>query len=488
VPGPYDPSLEEAERIAASRASLFAAAVAGAPASFDWRNAGGNYVTPIVSQGGCGSCVAFGCIAAMESLVKISRHDPGAAVDLSEADLWFCWGPSHGAGACPGGGWWPDGAYEGMKTGVVDAACFPYTDANQPCNRCADSANRTTKITGWHKLMTPAEMKTHISTVGPVTACFTVYEDFYYHYVGDVYTYNAATSGNVIGGHCICIVGYDDAQRCWIAKNSWGPAWGESGYFRMTYGNCGLDDQMWAPEGIVQGATGGRLEVIARGSDQALWHMWQVAPNNGWSGWESLGGWIDSPVISRNADGRLEIFVIGSDHALWHKWQVAPNNGWSGWESLGGWIDRLALGQNADGRLEVFARGSDGALWHMWQTAPNNGWSGWESLGGWIDQLTVGQNAGAAFLSAASAVDVDEMPTPAMAESKAGMPRPEMAGTTDAGTQSAMPEPAMAAAAYVPAKPQPAKPKAQPAKHKAQPAKPKGQSAKSEAASYEADD
>jgi hypothetical protein len=28
-------------------------------------------------------------------------------------------------------------------------------------------------------------------------------------------------------------------------------------------------------------------------------------------------------------------------------WQTAPNSGWSGWASLGGWIDRLAVGQNA---------------------------------------------------------------------------------------------------------------------------------------------
>ncbi|WP_447600625.1 S8 family peptidase [Nitrospira sp. Nam80] len=52
--------------------------------------------------------------------------------------------------------------------------------------------------------------------------------------------------------------------------------------------------------------TGGRLEVFARGSDKALWHKWQTAPNNGWSTWASLGGWVNQPVVTRNADGRLE--------------------------------------------------------------------------------------------------------------------------------------------------------------------------------------
>jgi hypothetical protein len=51
--------------------------------------------------------------------------------------------------------------------------------------------------------------------------------------------------------------------------------------------------------------------------------------------------------VHRNADGRLEAFVIGSDHALWHRWQLTPGDDWSGWASLGGWIDQLAVDVNA---------------------------------------------------------------------------------------------------------------------------------------------
>jgi acylphosphatase len=137
----------------------------------------------------------------------------------------------------------------------------------------------------------------------------------------------------------------------------------------------------------------GRLEVFARGSDKAVWHIWQTAPNNGWSGWVSMGGWVDIIQVSQNADGRLELFVRGSDGAVWHNWQTAPNNGWSGWASMGGWVDIIQVAQNADGRLEIFARGSDGAVWHNWQTAPNNGWSGWATMGGWVDIIQVAQNA-----------------------------------------------------------------------------------------------
>ena len=42
--------------------------------------------------------------------------------------------------------------------------------------------------------------------------------------------------------------------------------------------------------------------------------------------WSSLGGVLTSNITAgRNADGRLEVFVRGTDNALWHQWQTAPN-------------------------------------------------------------------------------------------------------------------------------------------------------------------
>lgn len=38
-----------------------------------------------------------------------------------------------------------------------------------------------------------------------------------------------------IGGHAVLAVGYEDAARHFIIRNSWGPAWGDKGYFYMPY-------------------------------------------------------------------------------------------------------------------------------------------------------------------------------------------------------------------------------------------------------------
>ena len=116
----------------------------------------------------------------------------------------------------------------------------------------------------------------------------------------------------------------------------------------------------------------GRLEVFARGTDNALYHIWQTAPNNGWSDWGGLGGiLVADPAVGQNADGRLEVFARGTDNALYHIWQTAPNNGWSDWGGLGGiLVADPAVGQNADGRLEAFGTGTDGALYHTFGRPP----------------------------------------------------------------------------------------------------------------------
>jgi C1A family cysteine protease len=96
-----------------------------------------------------------------------------------------------------------------------------------------------------------ADLKTWLSTRGPLASAFTVYSDFFLWYSSGVYRH---VSGDFLGLHCTCVIGYDDAAGCWICKNSWGAGWGESGFFRIAYGQCGIDSTMWAVDGILQPA------------------------------------------------------------------------------------------------------------------------------------------------------------------------------------------------------------------------------------------
>ena len=61
-------------------------------------------------------------------------------------------------------------------------------------------------------------IKNWLATRGSVTGGFIVYQDFF-SYRSGVYRH---VSGASAGGHGVEIVGHNDAQSCWICKNSWG--------------------------------------------------------------------------------------------------------------------------------------------------------------------------------------------------------------------------------------------------------------------------
>lgn len=390
-----------AARDAATAAPAFAPAV-------DWRNRNGNHVTPVKDQKQCGSCVSFGCTALVESMASIER---GQLLDLSEADSHFC--SSHGA-SC--GGWnQNDCLAQIQQRGVVPDALFPYmaafenppqTDPNTHlwiphCGNVPNRAAAAVKIGSHGSLVSLVDRKNYLSNVGPCVASFDVYDDFF-SYGNGVYHH---VTGALVGGHCVEVIGYSEAEQCWICKNSWGTGFGIAGFFKIGYGECHFDTysfgtaqgvQIPAPPvawhgyenlgGILTSKpnaaawAANRIDVVARGTDSAVWHRWWDGSR--WNGWESLGGILQgAPAICSWASGRLDIFAVGTDHHLYHKWF---QGGWSGWENLGGVLSSepcaVSWGPN---RIDVFARGMDSAMWHLWWDGAH--WGGWESLGGTLD-------------------------------------------------------------------------------------------------------
>ncbi|MCX6927272.1 MAG: hypothetical protein NT154_29320 [Verrucomicrobia bacterium] len=117
----------------------------------------------------------------------------------------------------------------------------------------------------------------------------------------------------------------------------------------------------------------GRLFLLLRQVDGALFYRAQVVPNGGWGEPVSLGGtdllWPVS--LGRGADGRLELWAVGTDGQLHTRCQVALNrpDAWSNWTAMGGTSLQagVTLSSNAAGDLEVFVLGSDGALWRGWR-------------------------------------------------------------------------------------------------------------------------
>lgn len=206
-----------------------------APAHFDWRDQGGvNFASPILNQANCGSCVAFAAVSTLETQMNIARKTPSSPWAYSTQHLFAC-----GGGGCQTG-WTPFSALEFMKTqGVPDEACFPYKSgadgADLACSAsCANSAARSQKIStyGMPTFLFPDNNAVKAALVkGPLLAVMRVYEDFLF-YTGGVYKH---VTGAMAGGHAVSIVGWDDTDKAWIVRNSWGEDWGEKGYFRIAW-------------------------------------------------------------------------------------------------------------------------------------------------------------------------------------------------------------------------------------------------------------
>merc|ERR1711879_153556 len=81
---------------------------------------------------------------------------------------------------------------------------------------------------------------------GPMEVAFSVYADFE-NYAGGIYHH---VSGESVGGHAVKVVGWgvDNGVNYWKIANSWNPYWGEKGYFRIKFGEGGIDAQAVASD------------------------------------------------------------------------------------------------------------------------------------------------------------------------------------------------------------------------------------------------
>ncbi|MER5489196.1 hypothetical protein ABT024_39160 [Streptomyces sp. NPDC002812] len=122
-----------------------------------------------------------------------------------------------------------------------------------------------------------------------------------------------------------------------------------------------------------------RIDVFARGNDDALWQKSYV--NGEWTGWSKRGGALaSSPTAVSGGPGQIEVFakLASNGNVGQLSWTAA-----SGWSSF--WLDlgRVSVGAptaaQVGSRVNVYARATDNTLWQWYRIG--NGPSGtWQQM------------------------------------------------------------------------------------------------------------
>jgi len=205
----------------------------------NWTSKG--VVGQVLNQGQCGSCWSF---SAAESLTSFTALKNGTIIYYSEQELVDCSG-SFGNEGCNGGvvQW----AYDYvLKNSIESSEDYPYKGFQSRCKKDATQYKQYMPLTSYVEI--DSGDCNHLAQAiqqQPVSIAIDASGLAFQLYKTGIYS-NCKTSLN----HAILLTGYSsqNGSGYWLALNSWGEGWGESGYIQFALGNtCGICQQATYP-------------------------------------------------------------------------------------------------------------------------------------------------------------------------------------------------------------------------------------------------
>src|ERR1700730_4172938 len=204
----------------------------GLPPSVDLRPK----MPPVYNQGQLGSCTAN----AIAGAVEFNEMQEGAG-EATPSRLFIYYGERQieGTVAQDSGAQIRDGIKVVATLGAPPETDWPYdiTKFSQRPPQSAYSDAQQDLVASYARVVQDiTQMRGCLAEGYPFVLGFTVYESFESDTVAQTGIVPMPRSGEqVLGGHCVVAVGYDDSKRMFIIRNSWGDGWGIKGYCMMPY-------------------------------------------------------------------------------------------------------------------------------------------------------------------------------------------------------------------------------------------------------------
>lgn len=190
---------------------------------------------PIEDQGALGSCTGNAIVGALEFL---ELKDKLPLVDLSRLFVYYNERVMEHTVQSDAGAQIRDGIKSVAKQGVCSEKKWPYIISKftvKPPAACYKEALQH-HIVEYHRLTTLDDMRSCLAEGYPFVFGFTVYESFESEQVAKTGVVQMPKKNErLLGGHAVVGVGYNDKQKRFIVRNSWGTDWGKKGYFTMPY-------------------------------------------------------------------------------------------------------------------------------------------------------------------------------------------------------------------------------------------------------------
>jgi C1A family cysteine protease len=217
---------------------------------------------PVYNQGQLGSCTANaigGTIQFLQMKQNLKNFVP------SRLFIYYNERAMEGTINSDSGAMIRDGIKSVGDLGVCPEPMWPYSDQDpgvftqKPSDPCYAKATNYQALNYRRVPRTLNQMKACLSAGFPFVYGFSVYESFETQKVaktGKVPMPNTSKE-QLLGGHAVLAVGYNESEGAFIVRNSWGTDWGLKGYFTMPYGyllDNNLSDDFWTIR-LVEGAS-----------------------------------------------------------------------------------------------------------------------------------------------------------------------------------------------------------------------------------------